>query len=107
MNTNAVDSSDLSDSNDSKNKRRKKKKKKQQTPEQNQQIVISKKAQEQAEAELKSNKKAWTSNRDLLNTDIQKFINKSKASFAVDDIKHAMDNARIISRADEEEPELG
>lgn len=62
--------------------------------------VISKQAQEQAEREFQSSKKVWSQNRDLLNRDIQKFIHKSKTKFAVDDIKHAMDNARILHRAE-------
>ncbi len=63
-------------------------------------FVISKQAQEQAERELLSNKKVWSQNRDLLNRDIQKFLHKSKANFAVDDVKHAMDQARIIARTE-------
>ena len=32
--------------------------------------------------------------------DIQKFVHKSKGSFALDDIKHAMDNAKILQRSE-------
>lgn len=62
--------------------------------------VITKQAQELAEREFQSSKKVWSQNRDLLNRDIQKFIHKSKAKFGVDDVKHAMDNARILHRAE-------
>lgn len=63
-------------------------------------IVISKQAQEQAERELANNKKVWSQNRDLLNRDIQKFLHKSKTKFAIDEVKHAMDNAKILHRAE-------
>ena len=64
-------------------------------------IAIAKSKQLEAENLFKSEKKVWqTENRDRLNLDIQKFVHKSKGSFALDDIKHAMDNAKILQRSE-------
>ena len=64
-------------------------------------LAIAKSKQLEAEAVLKANKKQWeTEKRDHLNLEIKKFMHKSKSNFMIDDIKHAMDNAKILSRTE-------
>ncbi len=41
-------------------------------------------------------------NPPLINKDIQTFLHRSRTSFDVEDVKHAMDNARIIGRSEDE-----
>lgn len=65
-------------------------------------IVIAKNKQAKAEEVFKSK---LTVNRDLLNTDIKKFLHKSKAKFNVDEVKYAMDQARIIRASESEDHE--
>ena len=64
-------------------------------------IVINKSKQEDADKVFQSK---LTVNRDLLNTDIKKFLHKSKTNFNVDEVKYAMDQARIIRASESEDP---
>ena len=64
-------------------------------------LVIAKNKQETAEKVFQSK---LTVNRDLLNTDIKKFLHKSKANFNVSEVKYAMDQARIIRASESEDP---
>ena len=63
-------------------------------------IIINKNKQETAEKVFQSK---LTVNRDLLNTDIKKFLHKSKTNFNVDEVKYAMDQARIIRASESED----
>ena len=64
-------------------------------------VVIAKAKQIEAEKLFKSEQKTWqTEKRDHLNLDIQKFVHKSKSNFLIEDIKHAMDNAKILQRSE-------
>ena len=65
-------------------------------------IVIGKDKQAKAEEVFK---KKLTVNRDLLNTDIKKFIHKSKTKLSVDEVKYAMDQCRIIRASESEDHE--
>ena len=64
-------------------------------------IVINKSKQEDADKVFQNK---LTVNRDLLNTDIKKFLHKSKTNFNVDEVKYAMDQARIIRASESEDP---
>ena len=64
-------------------------------------VLIAKNKQQEAEALFKSEKKIWeTDKRDHLNLEINKLVHKSKSNFLIQDIKHAMDTAKILQRSE-------
>ena len=64
-------------------------------------VLIAKAKQQEAENLFKSDKKVWeTEKRDHLNLEINKLVHKSKSNFLIQDIKHAMDTAKILQRSE-------
>jgi len=60
--------------------------------------TLSKKDLDEAEKVLMKSQAAI--HRGIINKDIQTFLHKSKSNFHIADVKHAMDNARIIARSE-------
>ena len=64
-------------------------------------VLIAKAKQQEAEILFKSDRKEWeTEKRDHLNLSINKLVHKSKSNFLLQDIKHAMDTAKILERSE-------
>ena len=63
-------------------------------------VLIAKDKQQEAESLFKSDKLFVPNKRDHLNLEINKLVHKSKGNFLIQDIKHAMDTAKILQRSE-------